>query len=150
MRIVGASLAVLVMVAAVAEPARAAPETEALQVLSRWAAAFSASDVDGIVTLYAPDALFLGTGSRTVVSDPAGIRRYFEEALLTRRPRGAAVTSPSVRQLSPDAVLITGLDEVSGVNDGTPFSSPGRITFVIAKRDAGWQIVHFHRSAMPR
>lgn len=25
----------------------------------------------------------------------------------------------------------------------------GRTTIVLAKRDSGWQIVHFHRSAMP-
>jgi hypothetical protein len=28
-------------------------------------------------------------------------------------------------------------------------SSPGRVTFVIARRGAEWKIVHFHRSGMP-
>ena len=52
--------------------------------------------------------------------------------------------------LSDTAVVITGLDTVTGVRDGTPFSNSGRATFVVAKRGADWQIVHFHRSAMPR
>ena len=45
----------------------AGSEEDALQVVEKWAAAFNASDVDAIVALYAPDAMFLGTGSRTVV-----------------------------------------------------------------------------------
>jgi hypothetical protein len=28
-------------------------------------------------------------------------------------------------------------------------SAVGRVTFVVAKRASDWQIVHFHRSAMP-
>jgi ketosteroid isomerase-like protein len=59
---------------------------EALAVLDQWTKAFAASDVDAIVKLYAPDALFMGTGSKTVVTDPAAIRKYFEGAILTRRP----------------------------------------------------------------
>jgi hypothetical protein len=52
--------------------------------------------------------------------------------------------------LSDEAVLVTGLNDSMGVQDGKPFSNPGRVTFVIAKRGPEWQIVHFHRSAMPR
>jgi hypothetical protein len=105
--------------------------------------------VDAIVGLYAPDALFLGTGSRTVVTDPAGIRQYFERALLTDRPRGATLESRSVMVLSDGAVVITGLDNTTSVRDGKPLASPGRVTFIVAKRGADWKIVHFHRSGVP-
>ena len=60
----------------------AGPRDDAMAVIDKWVQAFGASDVDGITRLYAPDALFMGTGSRTVVTDPAGVRRYFEQALL--------------------------------------------------------------------
>jgi hypothetical protein len=63
--------------------------------VEKWATAFRASDVDAIVALYAPDAMFLGTGSRTVVLETAAIRQYFERALLTDRPRGAVLESRS-------------------------------------------------------
>ncbi len=53
--------------AALTSPVVAGSEEDALQVVEKWAAAFNASDVDAIVALYAPDAMFLGTGSRTVV-----------------------------------------------------------------------------------
>lgn len=130
--------------------ATAGPKEEALQVLEKWTKAFSNSDVDGIVTLYAPDTTFLGTGSKTVVVKAEEIRKYFEQALLNNRPRGAKLDSYSATVLSDTAVLFTGLDTVTGVRDGTPFSANGRVTFVVARRGAEWQIVHFHRSAMPK
>lgn len=119
-------------------------------MLEKWTKAFSDSDVDGIVKLYSPDTTFLGTGSKTVVVRSEEIRKYFEQALLNNRPRGANLNSYSATVLSDDAVLFTGLDTVTGVRDGAPVSANGRVTFVVAKRGAEWQIVHFHRSAMPK
>jgi len=101
------------------------------------------------VKLYAPDALFIGTASKTIVVKPEGIRSYFENALLNDRPRGAALKEYETAILSDTAVMITGLDMVTGVRNGQPFSASGRTTFVVAKRGQDWQIVHFHRSAMP-
>jgi uncharacterized protein (TIGR02246 family) len=115
-----------------------------------WTKSFAASDVDAIVKLYSDDALFMGTGSKDVVMQRKAIRRYFEDALLTRRPRAAPISSSHVMVLSDSAVLITGLNPSTGVLEGKPFSNPERVTFVIAKRGPEWKIVHFHRSTMPR
>jgi uncharacterized protein (TIGR02246 family) len=139
-----------VLFASLCSTATAGPKEDALQVLEKWTKAFSDSDVDGIVKLYAADTTFLGTGSKTVVVKSDEIRKYFEQALLNNRPRGAKLDSYSATVLSDTAVLFTGLDTVTGVRDGTPFSANGRVTFVVAKRGAEWQIVHFHRSAMPK
>lgn len=92
----------------------------------------------------------MGTGSKSVVTEPAAIRKYFEDAILTRRPRAAPISSSEVMVLSDNAVLVAGLNDSMGVMDGKAFSNPGRVTFVIAKRGSEWKIVHFHRSAMPR
>lgn len=140
----------LTIAALLSAPAIAGPQEEALAVLDDWGKAFAASDVDAIVQLYAPGALFLGTGSKTVVSEPAAIRKYFEDALLTRQPRGAPIRDQKIMILSDDIVLVAALNDSTGVIDGKPFSTPGRVTFVIAKGDQGWKIVHFHRSAMPK
>jgi uncharacterized protein (TIGR02246 family) len=139
-----------VLFASLCSTATAGPKEDALQVLEKWTKAFSKSDVDGIVKLYSSDTTFLGTGSKTVVVNEGEIRTYFEQALLNNRPRGAELNSYSTTVLSDTAVLFTGLDTVTGVRDGTPFSANGRVTFVVAKRDAEWKIVHFHRSAMPK
>jgi uncharacterized protein (TIGR02246 family) len=127
----------------------AGPREDALAVVERWAAAFTASDVDAVMSLYAPDATFLGTSSREVVEAPQDIRRYFERALLNDRPRSAKLDSHTVAVLSDDQVLVTGIDTVTAVRDGTPVSARGRVTFVVARRGAQWRIVHFHRSALP-
>jgi uncharacterized protein (TIGR02246 family) len=121
----------------------------ALRLVEQWSQAFAASDVEAIVKLNAPYALYIGTSSKTVVTDTAGIRQYFEHALLTRRPRGAIIIDPAVLVLSDDLVLITALNTTTGVNDGQPFSRPGRVSFVMARSDSVWKIAHFHRSAMP-
>ena len=136
--------------ASLCSTATAGPKEDALQVLEKWTRAFSDSDVDGIVKLYASDTTFLGTGSKTVVVKSEEIRKYFEQALLNNRPRGATLGSYSAMVLSDSAVVVTGLDTVTGVRDGTPYSANGRVTFVVAKRGSEWQIVHFHRSAMPK
>jgi len=143
-------LMAVVLFASLCSAAVAGPKEEALQVVEKWTKAFTESDVDGIVKLYAPDALFLGTGSKTLVTKPEEIRKYFEQALLSNRPLGAKVGEHSVMVLSDTVVVVTGLDTVTGVRDGTPVSLNGRVTFVVAKRGADWQIVHFHRSAMPK
>ena len=130
--------------------ALAGPKEDALRVLTRWTDAFAASDVETLVGLYASDALFMGTGSKTVVAEPDAIRKYFEGAVLTRRPRAAPISSQHISVLGEEAVLVVGLNDSTGVQDGKPFSNPGRVTFVIAKRGADWKIVHFHRSAMPQ
>src|SRR5689334_19938240 len=93
----------------------AGPNEEALRVLEKWAKAFTESDVDGIVKLYAPGASFLGTGSKTVVVKLEEIRKYFEQALLISRPRGATLGSHSSMVLSDTVVVVTGLDTVTGV-----------------------------------
>ena len=142
-------LAAIVLFASFGSSATAGPKDEALQVLETWAKAFTDSDVDGIVQLYAPDALFIGTASKSVVVKPEGVRSYFENALLNNRPRGAALNEYTAMPLSDTAVVVTGLDTVTGVRDGKPFSNAGRVTFVVAKRGADWKILHFHRSAMP-
>jgi uncharacterized protein (TIGR02246 family) len=145
-----AFLSVVGFCALLSSAAMAGPREDALSVLEKWTELFAASDVDGIVKLYAPDALFMGTGSKTVVTETQAIRKYFEDALLTRRPRAAPISSKEVMVLSDNAVLVTGLNDSTGVLDGKPFSNPGRVTFVIAKRGPEWLIVHFHRSAMPK
>jgi uncharacterized protein (TIGR02246 family) len=141
-------LFVVAMLAALSTAATAGPKEEALQVVEKWSKAFNNSDVDGITNLYAPDALFLGTGSKTVVTKPEGVHEYFEQ-LRIDMPRGATLNNHEAMILSDNAVIITGLDTVTRVHDGKPLSARGRVTFIVAKLGSDWKIVHFHRSAMP-
>ena len=127
----------------------AGPKEDAMSVIEKWAKAFNDSDVDGIVSLYAPDALFFGTGSQTLVTKTEDVRKYFEQALLTNRPKKASLEEHSVLVLTDSTVVVTGLDFAGGTRDGKPYGTVGRTSFVVAKRDGSWKIVHFHRSAKP-
>jgi uncharacterized protein (TIGR02246 family) len=147
-RLSGAALAcALALSACRATPAN--PTSDALQVVQRWTTAFNESNVDAIVSLYAPDALFLGTGSKSLVTAPNEIRSYFAAALTKDKPRGAQLLDHSVKVLSDSVVLVTGLDRVTGTKDGSVYQHDGRVSFVLEKRGESWQIVHFHRSALP-
>jgi uncharacterized protein (TIGR02246 family) len=144
-----AILSALTLLMSLSSVAIAGPKEGALQVLEKWAKAFTDSDVDAIVKLHAPDALFMGTQSKTVVVKTEGIRAYFENALLNNRPRSAKQTDYTTIVLSDTAVAVSGLDALTGVRDGKTFGATGRVTFVVAKRGADWQIVQFHRSPVP-
>jgi hypothetical protein len=68
----------------------AGPKEEALLVLDAWTKAFANSEVDGIAQLYAPDALFLGTASKSVVVKSECNRFAFNSAI-ARCPLRAAL-----------------------------------------------------------
>jgi len=142
-------LSALTLLMSLSSAAIAGPNEDALQLLEKWAKAFTDSDVDAIVKLHAPDALFMGTQSKTVVAKTEGIRAYFENALLNNRPRSAKLTDYTTVVLSDTAVAVSGLDALTGVRDGKTFGTTGRVTFVVAKRGTDWQIVQFHRSPIP-
>ena len=129
--------------------ALAGPKDDAFQVVERWAKAFTEADVDTIVSLYAPDAVFLGTGSKTIVTEPADIKKYFQGALLGNRRFVATFVESNVTPVSETAFVITALDKLAVTADGKMQDVFGRVTFVVAKRESGWKIVSFHRSAMP-
>jgi uncharacterized protein (TIGR02246 family) len=143
------SLVVGALVLMISTMTVAGPKEDAWEVMQQWNKAFNASDVDTLVKLHSSDALFMGTGSKTVVTKAEDIRKYFENALLTDMPRGAILGDHATMVLSDNAVLITGLSASTRTRDGKVTSSPGRVSFIIAKRPEGWRIVHFHRSAMP-
>jgi len=130
-------------------PVSGSPASDAEQVIQRWATAFGESNVDAIVALYAPDASFFGTGSQALVTTPEQVRRYFEVGLNRDRPRGAELLEHSVQVVSDDVVIVTGKDRVRGTKDGSVYHAEGRVTFVLRKQASAWQIVHFHRSALP-
>lgn len=78
-------LSACLLICAFSSATIAAPKEDALQVVELWAKSFTAADVEKIVALYAPDAVFMGTGSKTIVTQPEAIRKYFEAALLGNR-----------------------------------------------------------------
>jgi len=142
-------ISIVLMALACCSSAMAGPKEEAFRVVENWAKAFTASDVETIVGLYAPDAVFMGTGTKTIVTQPEGVRKYFEAVLLGNRKFVASLVETSVVALNETTVVVTALDKLTMTAGGQSQDLLGRLTFVMAKREQGWKIVHFHRSAMP-
>lgn len=127
----------------------AGPKEDALQIVQNWGKAFSDSDVNAIVNLYATDALMIGTAGKTVLKTPECIRKYFEGALLNNKPLTATLNTYEAMSLDDNNVVIAGFDTITAVREGQPLSFSGRVTFVVSKRGAEWKIVHLHRSPLP-
>jgi len=138
-----------VILVASASLAHAGPKEDAYQVVEKWSKAFTDADVDGIAKLYAPDALMIGTFGKAVMTKPEQIRKYFDVALNTDKPRTAKLNSSEALLVDDNTVVIAGFDTITGVKDGQPTVAMGRVTFVIAKRDSNWMIVHLQRSPLP-
>src|SRR4051794_21321865 len=113
----------ILIVACVVLPvsAFAGPKEDAQAVFDKFLAAFTAADVDGVVALFAPDALVWGTGMRELATTPEPIRQYFSSALSNLKPneRKASTVGPAAALvLSDNAVLVSGMWQIERVVDG--------------------------------
>jgi uncharacterized protein (TIGR02246 family) len=143
------SLAMVILMSSISL-AHAGPKEDALGVVAKWSKAFTDADVDAIAGLYAPDALMIGTQGKIVLTKPEQIRQYFEVALNRDKPRTARLDNSEALAIDDNTVVITGFDTLTSTKDGQPVATKGRVTFVVARRGAGWMIVHLHRSPLPQ
>ena len=139
----------ILSIAVMHQTAIAGPKEDAFQVIEQFKRAFDASDVEGIVKLYAPDAIFLGTVSPKVITTTAEIDQYFQ-ALRQFTPRSIVIEEHSALVISENAVLFAGFDTFSQTREGKTVEAPARFTFLIMKGDQGWRIRHFHSSTRPK
>lgn len=120
----------------------------AFKVMDEWAIAFRNADVDALIKLYAPDALFVGAGSKIAMKDRKRIREYFESAFLAYKTRRPITTQQENKVVSATMVVVTTTSLLDKVVDGRNVAD--RVTtFVIAKRGARWLIVRYDSSVVP-
>ena len=122
---------------------------EALDVVELWSSAFTQSDVDTVMSLFTPDAVFLGTSSKNIVTTTAGIRQYFENSLVGNKRYISELSNSVIDELSDDVVVITSLNKISIIENHRTNIASGRLSIVLRKNEGTWKIAHFHRSAMP-
>lgn len=133
-------------------PVFAGPKEDALAAYQKFFEAFTTDNHDEVAGLFAPDALFYGTGSTEVVTTSEGIRQYFVGALTGKR--GAVKATPFEQialVLSDSVVAISGKWQSERTLDGKMVTAgPSRITVVMQKRGDRWFIVQFHNSPTPK
>jgi len=124
------------------------PKEDAFQVVEQFKKAFDASDVGGVVRLFASDAVFLGTVSPILATRTEQIDKYFQ-GLKQLMPRSITIEEYSTIVVSDNAVLFAGMDTFGQTKDGIEIKTPARFTLLITKTDQGWRISHFHSSVRP-
>ena len=145
----------ILIVVCVAFPvgASAGPKEDAQAVFDKFLAAFTAADVDGVVGLFAPDALVWGTGMRELATTSEPVHQYFVAALGNLKPNQitASAAGPySALVLSDNAVLVSGMWQIERVVDGKPtVGAPMRVSIAVVKRGDRWLIAQFHNSPRP-
>lgn len=144
--------AVMFLLFTVCTPIFAGPKEDALAAYQKFFEAFTTDNHDQLAALFAPDALFYGTGSTDVVTTPAGIRQYFVGALSGQR--GAVKATPFTQTelvLSDTIVAISGKWQSERTLEGKMVTAgPSRNTVVMQKRGDQWLIVQFHNSPTPK
>ena len=125
------------------------PTTGALGAVHGWINAVNRHDLDAIVAAFAHDASFFGTSTQVLVNASDGIKEYFDVVLKNYAPLSAAIGQITVSELSPSSAVVTGYDQWQLTIEGKQMESIGRLSIAIALRDGRWQIVSFHRSALP-
>jgi uncharacterized protein (TIGR02246 family) len=135
------------------QTAWAGPEDEVHARFERWIATFNTHDVDRVSQLYDQNArLFSTGGSEKPIDGREAIHNYFIHFIPFFK-HGDTVTfdhDDSVKVVS-DIGVETGyyhfdIRDADGKNVDTWVS---RYTFIFAKKDGNWMIVHHHSSRVP-
>jgi uncharacterized protein (TIGR02246 family) len=102
------------------------------------AAAYNAGDLDGLLALYAPDAVFVISPGR-VTDGPAELRARLQRLI---ELGGRLEIEPQAFVRSADVVLVVGRYSHSGRRpDGMPFEVGGRFADVLRQQSDGRWLV---------
>jgi len=117
----------------------AGPAEDAAAAVDRWAAAYSANDVEAMLKVYAPDAILQGTSEPQINVGAEAIRKYF---------RGLPNSGNKVTIQERQMVVI---NETTALGLGFyTFRQPARFSFLVVKRGNDWFIAHHHSSSIPK
>ena len=86
---------------------------DARELAERWSSAFTQADMNALMDLFAPDAVFFGTSSTAIVAGTDGIRNYFENSLLGSKRYVSVLTDIHVTALSDNVAIITALNKIT-------------------------------------
>lgn len=121
--------------------------TQVREVVSRWAEAIDARDIDGIVARHAEDIHFFDVPEHLVEGIDA-YRRSFEDFVPWLGEPGFKLSDLTVTAGEDvafcHALIHCGLTQAD--EQGTKIERPVRLTVGLRKRDGRWEITHEHHS----
>ena len=119
------------------------------QLFSHWVTAVNHCDVDRVMQLFAADAMFYGTSTKTLITSSEGIRQYFEQAFAQLSPLTISIDNKKMLSVSDDVMLLACSDSWTVTLNGQQQIMFGRLVMTAAIKQGVWKIVSFHRSALP-
>jgi hypothetical protein len=94
--------------------------------------------------MYAPDAVFWGTTSKTIRATPSDVTDYFKDA--GKRPDARVTLGEQFVRVYGDAALNSGSYSFTDIRDGQSVSRPARFSMAFQKRGGQWILVDHHSS----
>ena len=125
----------------------AGPADDVAAATRAWVAAYNSREPGQIVALYAPDAVFWGTGSPTLRDTPEAIAEYFKTA--PAQPNGRVELGAYKVRVWGEIAANTGSYIFTDLRDGQTVRRPARFSFVYRLVNGRWMIVDHHSSAEP-
>ncbi len=124
--------------------ALASPQEEGQAVFEKFLKDFTSGNADTVARDFAPEAMFWGTISPTLITTPQGVKQYFATAF-EKLPgmKASPVGQVSVVTLANNIIAIAGVWRIDRVADGKPVVSYSRNMSTLAKRDGRWVIISF-------
>jgi uncharacterized protein (TIGR02246 family) len=123
--------------------------TEGDQLLANWVAAVNRCDVDAVMQLFAADAMFYGTSTKTLITSSESIRQYFEQAFTQLQPLTMSIEDKKIQSVSDAVMLLACSDSWTVTLNGQQQIMFGRLVMTAVIKQGAWKIVSFHRSVMP-
>ncbi len=125
-------------------PTSASPQEEGQAVFEKFLNDFTSGNADSVARNFAPEAMFWGTISPTLITTPQGVKQYFITAF-EKLPdmRASLVGQVSVVTLANNIIAIGGVWRIDRVSEGKPVVSYSRNMSTLVKRDDRWVIVTF-------
>jgi uncharacterized protein (TIGR02246 family) len=115
----------------------------------RWASAFNAGDLSGLLGLYHVDAVLWGTTSPVLLHTPEGIAAYFERTFASRPAPQVQMGDARIRLLGDVALCSGGYTLRLGGPAGEVHCLAARFSLAYRYVDRHWLIVDHHSSVSP-
>ncbi len=116
--------------------------------MEAWEAAFNAHDVEGLMSLVAPDALAWGTNNGNFLNTEAAIRRYYSGMFNTGNQ--VELIGYNVLQTGENSAVVAGNYVFSLPAPGNYVESyEARFLFAFERIRDAWRIVGIHSSLTP-
>jgi len=121
-----------------------ADEAAVKAATAAWVDAYNSRKPERIAAMYATDAVFWGTTSKTIRPTPPDIAEYFKDA--ARRPDARVTLGEQHVRVFGDVGLNSGVYTFSDLRDGQPTARPARFSMAFHRRDGRWVLVDHHSS----